>query len=130
MNQLLVIYPYPTKISLITGSSGWAFDDEDTGLVAEPFVSGMPAIIDAALAVQNMPRQQFRLVFSPTPFPDYQLKLRLKHTGVMWGNYYRVVEGPQSMRGMEGWLCPATLKYFSIYPEMLFLKVEPILPDI
>ncbi|MHA2278428.1 MAG: DUF6717 family protein [Candidatus Kariarchaeaceae archaeon] len=122
MNQLMVIYPYPTGLSSLTGVSGWAFDDKTTGLVAEPFVSGMPEIIDMALKHEKMERKKFRLVFSADFLPDYKLKLQLINTDIIAGNYYKVVEGPNDMLGMKGWLCPATLKYFSTYPETLYLK--------
>jgi len=46
------------------------------------------------------------------------------NTHIIAGNYYKVVEGPDDMLGMRGWLCPATLEYFSTYPEILFLKAE------
>lgn len=124
MNQITVIYPYPTEFSLLTGVAGWAFDDERTGLVAEPFVAGMPQIIDAALQNQKMERQKFRLIFSIDFLPEYHLKLQLMKTDVLAGQYYKVIEGPDHMLGMQGWLCPATLKYFPTYPKTIYLKAE------
>ena len=124
MNQLLVIYPYPTTSFFLPGYSGWAFDDERTGLVGEPFVHGMPKIIDTLLKIQNMERKKFRLSFSIDFFPEYHLKLQLMKTDVFAGNYYKVIEGPEFMLRMKGWLCPATLLYYEQYPEFLYLKAE------
>ena len=50
----------------------WVFDDEARGLIKEPFVSGVPDMIDEL--VRDIPdaRKGFRLTFSAGPFPGYQ----------------------------------------------------------
>ena len=55
----------------------WVFDDDAVGLTREPFVAGVPAIIDELLRRQLPDRrdnqslhQPFRLLFSADPFPD------------------------------------------------------------
>ena len=67
-NSLLVIFPYKYE-------DMWVFDDEKVGLVQEPFVSGMPQIID--ILVRDLPNaeQGFKLLFANTPFPGYQVKM-------------------------------------------------------
>lgn len=62
----------------------------------------------------------FRLLFSATPFPGYQVRLDWNREE-FWGNWYRWEE-----RGMEGWLCPALLKYFDKAPPQLYCRAEPI----
>ena len=110
-NILMVIAPYWEH-------GTWVFDDEDKGLVKEPFVSGVPEMID--VLVQDIPdaRKGFRLTFSAGPFPGYQQEL-------IWvreefgGHWYRTEDPP-----MEGWLCPALFEYFNETPEKIYAKAE------
>lgn len=112
-NQIQVIAPY-------WHAGTWVFDDERTGLVQEPFVSGVPTMIDNL--VQEIPeaRSGFRLLFSTTPFPGFPRKLSWVREE-MGGNWYRS-DQPE----MEGWLCPALFKYFAAAPATLFVKAEPL----
>ncbi|MGB6896948.1 MAG: DUF6717 family protein [Dehalococcoidia bacterium] len=111
-NTIMVIAPY-------WFAGIWVFDDPSTGLVREPFVSGVPDMID--VLVQDIPdaRKGFLLTFSAGPFPGYQKEL-------IWvreefgGNWYRTDDPP-----MEGWLCPALFKYFDETPERIYVKAEP-----
>jgi hypothetical protein len=62
------------------------------------------------------------MLFSARPFPGHQKKLvwtRADEGGD--GNYYRLDDPP-----MEGWLCPALLKYFAQAPPELYVKAEAI----
>lgn len=112
-NSIMVIFPYRHQ-------GTWMFDDERVELVQEPFVEGMPEIID--LFVQNIPNAEkgFKLLFSAKPFPNSQAKL-------VWdreedeGNWYRWDE-----QGLEGWLCPALFKYFSKAPSEIYCKAEVV----
>ena len=113
-NALMVIFPYRHK-------GIWVFDDEDVGLRKEPFVSGADTIIDHAvdtLGIQNA-RKGFRLVFSANPFPDYHLKLDWLREGD-GGNWYA-----SEQFDMEGWLCPALLKYFDKAPAEIYARFLP-----
>ena len=113
-NALMVIFPYRHK-------GMWVFDDEDVGLRKEPFVSGADTIIDHAvdtLGIQNA-RKGFRLVFSANPFPDYHLKLDWLREGD-GGNWYA-----SEQFDMEGWLCPALLKYFEEAPKEIYVRFVP-----
>jgi hypothetical protein len=116
-NILMVIAPYWYQ-------GTWVFDDEDKGLVKEPFVSGVPEMID--VLVQDIPdaRKGFRLIFSAGPFPGYQKELAWVREDFN-GNWYRTEDPP-----MEGWLCPALLKYFGEPPEKIFVKAEQIERDV
>ena len=64
----MVIFPYRHH-------GTWVFDDEQVGLVQEPFVSGIPEMVD--VLVKNIPNvdEGFRLIFSATPF-IFIIKLR------------------------------------------------------
>ena len=67
-NAIHVIVPY-------RHASTWVFDDPRVGLSQEPFVSGIPEMIDTM--VGNIPNAEkgFRLLFASEPFPGYQVKL-------------------------------------------------------
>ena len=106
-NQINVIYPYRTQ------GGGWAFDDHEVGLHREPFVLGIPEIIDSIVGE----RDSIVAYISKDPIP--------KHTG----HLIRVKgeePGWYTLQGtkMVGWLCPATLKYFKEYPENIYFKIE------
>lgn len=100
----------------------WVFDDQSVGLVKEPFVAGVPEIINAL--VQDIPyaKSGFKLIFSSTPFPGYQREfswVREEYDG----NWYQLEDPP-----MEGWLCPALFKYFENAPKKLYVKAEQLKP--
>jgi hypothetical protein len=112
-NSIQVIAPYWSH-------GTWVFDDPGRGLTREPFVSGIPEMIDALVADIPDARQGFRLLFSETPFPGYQQVFDWTR-GDLGGNWYRC-ENP----AMEGWLCPALFKYFPEAPKKLYAKAEPL----
>lgn len=98
---------------------GWSFDDAAVGLIAEPFVSGIPEMIDI-LAEQVEAEEKILLTFAPNPFPGSML--RLDRTGKEFGgNWYR-----WEARKMDGWLCPALLKYFETAPETIHISAARI----
>ena len=110
-NSILVIFPYKYE-------DMWVFDDDKVGLVKEPFVSGMPQIIN--VLVKDIPNAQngFKLLFANTPFPGYQVKMDwLKEE--YQGNWYYWQE-----KQMQGWLCPALFKYFGDAPKEIYCQVE------
>ena len=63
-NSILVIAPYRYK-------GTWVFDDESVGLVREPFVEGVPQIIDYLVCDTSNADSGFRMTFSDTGFPSY-----------------------------------------------------------
>ena len=94
----------------------WVFDDENTGLVREPFVSGIDRMIDHYVAECPDAESGFTLIFSSNPFPGYQAELhRVREE--FGGNWYHCVE-----LGFEGWLCPALFKYYDNAPERLYAE--------
>jgi len=100
----------------------WVFDDEAVGLRKEPFVSGIPEIIEDLLAEEEIDGEDgFYLTFSATPFPGHQRELtRLEEDG--GGNWYETVDADGNP--LEGWLCPALFKYYDNAPDKLYAKVE------
>jgi hypothetical protein len=112
MNSIRVLAPYKYE-------GQWVFDDANTGLVREPFVSGIDTMIDKL--VESIPHAEkgFRLIFSAAPFPGYTVELQWRREEY-GGNWYY---SPKFQ--MEGWLCPALFKYFDAAPPKLFGRAEP-----
>jgi len=112
MNAISVLFPYKYE-------GTWVFDDPAVGLHREPFVLGIDEMINRVVA--NIPNAEkgFRLLFSPTPFPGYAVKLEWRREEY-GGNWYYC-----SQLGIEGWLCPALFKYFDKAPAELYGKAEP-----
>lgn len=112
-NAIMVIAPYQYN-------GTWVFDDARFGLVREPFVAGVPEMID--VLVEDIPNagQGFRLTFSAQPFPEYDKKLTWLR-GDMQGNYYQLDDPP-----MQGWICPAMFKYYEKAPPELYVKADPL----
>jgi hypothetical protein len=112
-NSMFVIIPYVDR-------GTWMFDDPAVGLVREPFVAGIPEMID--LLVERIPnaRQGFRLLFSAHPFPGCHVEVEQvsEESGGVW---YRWAE-----QDRQGWLCPALLRYFSAAPAKLYCRAEPL----
>ena len=112
-NQINVIAPY-----WLESIETWVFDDERVGLVQEPFVSGIPEMIDDIVRDIPNARAGFRLVFSTAPFPGFHRKLMWVREE-MGGNWYHSDE-----LAADGWLCPALFRYFDLAPRELYVKAE------
>jgi hypothetical protein len=112
-NSLFVINPYRER-------GTWVFDDPAAGLVKEPFVSGIPAIIEKATEHIPMAANGFRAVFSLHPFPGYNVHLTLLRQEYA-GGWYR-----WEKENLEGWLCPALYKYFDVAPKDLYIQVSSL----
>jgi hypothetical protein len=112
MNALMVIAPYKFQ-------GAWVFDDPAVGLFREPFIAGIDTMIDKAVTKIPDAGKGFRAIFSAQKFPgsDFKLEWRREESG---GNWYYNDEFK-----LEGWLCPALLKYFASAPREIYVKVEP-----
>jgi hypothetical protein len=110
-NAIMIIAPYRYN-------GTWVFDDPSAGLKREPFVAGVPEMID--VLVKDVPNSQegFRLLFAANPFPGYQKKLAWLR-GDQGGNYYKLDDPP-----LEGWICPAMFRYYKDAPPNLYIKAE------
>tara|TARA_R110000868_G_scaffold20153_9_gene85637 strand:- start:3118 stop:3483 length:366 start_codon:yes stop_codon:yes gene_type:complete len=111
-NEILVIFPYQHK-------EVWVFDDENTDLFQEPFVSGMPEMIDELVSDITNAKEGFKLFFSKAPFPNFQKKL-LRTREEYGGWWYTDITTNKA--GKEGWLCGALFKYFAKAPEIIYVK--------
>jgi len=113
MNSIQVIHPYKYH-------NVWVFDDDSKGLEREPFVAGADKIIDELIHRSRIrdAKYGFTLLFSDKPFPPRTIELEwIKEENN--GNWYHC---PQF--GMDGWLCPALLKYFNEAPSKLYMFAE------
>lgn len=114
-NAVNVIYPY------FHGCT-WVFDDEEHGLVKEPFVAGADVLITLATKLKGLKKAEdgFKLTFSAGEFPGYDLKFDWVRMG-QGGNYYKC----DQLGGREGWLCPALFKYFPAdAPKNIFVCIS------
>ena len=110
-NSLFVLAPYKH-------AGTWVFDDPSRGLTQEPFVAGIPQMIDRLVVGIPNAEQGFRLIFSTQAFPGHTHKLEWRRTDSS-GNWYYC---PQF--DAEGWLCPALFKFFTEAPKEIYLKAE------
>jgi hypothetical protein len=111
-NAIMVIAPY-------WYNGTWVFDDPAVGLKREPFVAGVPEMIDGLVKDIADSKDGFRLTFSANPFPGFQKELTWLR-GDSGGNYYKLDEPP-----IEGWICPAMFRYYKSAPKTLYVKAEP-----
>ena len=111
-NAIMVISPYWYE-------GTWVFDDETTGLQREPFVAGVPEMVDEL--VRDIPdaRRGFRLTFSDQSFPGAQAEGSWVREE-MGGNWYKT-----DLTDTEGWLCPALFKYFDRAPQKIYVRADP-----
>ena len=112
-NAIQVIFPYRSN-------RVWMFDDDAKGLYREPFVCGIPEMLEALTGHIKEPYLGFALYFSDQQFPGFQVKMDLvgPEDG---GNWYRITVGDTEMKG---WLCPALFKYFEAAPPSIYAKAE------
>lgn len=110
-NALMVIAPYQY-------AGTWVFDDPAVGLRREPFVSGIPEMIDDMVKGIPGAAEGFRLLFSTQPFPGYTHKLVWRR-GDKSGNWYFC-----DQYGKEGWLCPGLFRYYREAPKEIYAKAE------
>ena len=112
MNSLNAIYPYKHQ-------GCWVFDDPKVDLVQEPFISGADVIIERFAAGIPGAERGFRLLFSAAPFPGSNVRLDWRRADLD-GNWYYSHD-----LDLEGWLCPALLKYFESPPKAIHALFAP-----
>jgi hypothetical protein len=115
-NQINVIKPYKWN-------GMWVFDDDEKGLVKEPFVSGADTLIDVAVSKLNIKNadEGFLIIFSKDVFPDAKICLEwVKKEGT--GDVYHWPEV-----GLSGWLCPALRKFFlEAAPKKIYINLKDV----
>lgn len=114
-NSIMIINPY-------WHHNTWVFDDNNVGLIAEPFVSGIPEIINQVLLSKGYDLERCKegiiIQFSENKFPGYDIELEWFEEEY-GGNWYRTIINTV---GYTGWLCPALFKYFSETPKYIYAK--------
>ena len=98
-------------ISLYKHENVWVLDDPGADLKREPFIEGIPEIIDSLVWDISNAEHGFTLYFSDQPMPNYELSLTWKREQY-YGNWYEA-DGFD----LEGWLCPALFEYYKGAPE-------------
>lgn len=111
MNEINVIAPYKHH-------GMWVFDDPRVGLVQEPFVAGADTIIDAMTRAIPNAEAGFTMVFAANSFPGHQHRFEWRGPQGSGNVYF----SPELQ--LEGWLCPALLRYFDKPPRELFVQVK------
>jgi hypothetical protein len=110
-NSLLVIEPY-------RAGKQWRFDEPLLHLKGEPFVQGVPEMIDKMVAGIPGSDKSVRMIFSQRPFPGAQFRLDWRREEDA-GNWYYNEDYK-----MEGWLCPALFKFFPRAPMHIYVRAE------
>ncbi|MFC2172122.1 DUF6717 family protein [Acidobacteriota bacterium] len=112
-NFLMIIFPYRYNDT-------WVFDDEARDVSKEPFVCGIPAMIDCM--VEDIPgaNMGFKLIFSASPFPGHQAELTWMREEDD-GHWYEWKD-----QNISGWLCPVLLRFFADAPRRLYIKAEQV----
>ena len=111
MNAVMVLHPRRE-------GGVWLFDDPAAGLVREPFVAGIPEMIERLVADIPNAADGFAMLFAPTPFPGHQIRID-KDGEEYGGTWYRC-----DAWAMRGWLCPALFAYFPTAPESIYIQAQ------
>ena len=69
-NSIMTISPYMHE-------GMWVFDDDSVDLVKEPFVAGIPEMINVLISDIDDAKDGFNLIFSSDPFPGYDIRLNI-----------------------------------------------------
>lgn len=113
MNQIFSIHPYRPFV----GSKGYVFDDVLAGLSGEPFVAGIPEMMNRAIELWNIDENKLICNFSAQKFPSSQL-VHLEWLSEEYGGNWYVWKSEE----MSGWFCPALFKYFPEAPKNLYIE--------
>jgi hypothetical protein len=112
MNQINMINPFRKN-------GTWVFNDPIKNLIEEPFVSGIPEMIDSIVGNET---NEIVIYFSKDKFPNYEYVLQHIESE-MGGNWYNF---EFKDKVMKGWLCPALFKYFDKTPKEIYLKINKV----
>jgi len=112
-NSIFIINPY-------FSGGAWIFDDDKREIVREPFVAGIPEMINHFTKDIKNAKKGFKLLFSANPMPDAQAHL-IKKSQEGKGTWYEL-SGTQ----MIGWLCPVLYEYFTKPPANIYCRFEAL----
>ena len=107
-----------TTLKVYRHNDMWVFDDDDRELVKEPFVGGTDTIISVLMDQMNIDDDKVIITFSCGEFPGAQITYEWMHPSGSGNQYWC----PQL--DMEGWLCPALLKYFDTPPKKIYVQFK------
>ena len=98
----------------------WCFTDLKRQLVHEPFVLGIPEIINTVLETNSLYEEgkNYRILFAEQEFPQTHgvlNQVREEFNGAWY-----------EWNGEEGWLCPATLAFFEYFPAQIYFRFEKL----
>jgi len=107
-------------IEIFKFNGTWCFTDEKRELLNEPFVLGVPEIIDAVLKQQELyvKDKNYRILFADQEFP--------LHHGMLEKTQYDSGGFWYKWGDMKGWLCPATLAFFKEFPKEIYFRLEKV----
>lgn len=115
-------------IEIYRHAGTWCFTDEKRDLIHEPFVSGIPELInDCINQLETSKDNRYRITFSEKQFPESKEYLRFhfeEHGGAWYSK--QVTEKNTEQNTKIGWLCPATLKFFSCFPKRIYFWITPL----
>tara|TARA_R110002020_G_scaffold373875_1_gene585328 strand:+ start:2416 stop:2838 length:423 start_codon:yes stop_codon:yes gene_type:complete len=109
------------KINAYKHEGQWVFDDEDRGLVKEPFVAGADTLLDIISGKDNA----VSLIFSANDFPKVTHVINRvgESAGSFGGGTDYVFESIGAT--LDVWLCPALFKFFKEAPETIYVYASP-----
>lgn len=115
-------------IEIYRHAGTWCFTDEARGLLHEPFVLGIPEMIDRLIEKigDQKNKTTYAITFSEQQFPTCSTrleKLEEEHGGAWYALHAEGIETK------EGWLCPATLKFFSDFPKTIYVTLKATIKD-
>lgn len=97
---------------------GWAFDDPRREIVREPFVEGMPQIIDLLIEESSFPRALFTLGICDQLYSGAQISLTYDRSEA-GGAWYTC---PQY--DLSGWFSHRLYDYYDAPPQTLYLATK------
>lgn len=110
----------PLALVLRWDGTTWVYSDDVHDVVDEPFVMGVPEMIDKLRQAEGIalhPRPPFKLLFSLEDFPDaHHLELGTEDSGGVWVKSHAFE--------MAGWCCAHIHDYFKPLPRHLHAKAE------
>ena len=110
------------KINAYKHQGQWVFDDDDRGLIKEPFVAGADTLLD----IISKDKNAASLLFSARDFPKVTHVIRRvsESAQAIGGGTDYMYEAP-GMHPLPVWLCPALFKFFEEAPETIYVYASP-----
>ena len=110
------------KITAYKHQGQWVFDDDDGGLIKEPFVAGADTLLD----IISKDKNAASLLFSARDFPKVTHAIRRvsESAQAIGGGTDYMYEAP-GMYPLPVWLCPALFKFFEEAPETIYVYATP-----